>query len=83
MTQAKYSNTPPLSRAKAESCGKMFGLDAREGFGECVSCHIFSRAVNELNKPFLDDISNKMIPDINMLHASMIQAFLGKCNGGL
>ena len=68
---------------KAESCGKMFGLDAWEGFGECVSCHIFSRAVNELNKPFLDDISNEMIPDINMLHASMIRAILGKCNGRL
>ena len=54
----------------------MFGLDAWEGFGECVGCHIFSRAVNELNKPVLDDISNKMIPDINMLRASMIRAIL-------
>ena len=61
----------------------MFGLDAQEGFGECVGCHIFSRAVNKLNEPFFDDISNKMIPDINMLCASMIQAVLGKCDGGL
>ena len=61
----------------------MFSLDAWEGFGECVGCHIFSRAVNELNKSFFDDISNKMIPGINMLCVSMIPAFLGECDGGL
>ena len=51
--------------------------------GGCVSNYVVSRTMNKINGPIINDGSNKMILDINVLGVSMIRPVTGECDGSL
>ena len=61
----------------------MLRFDVGKRLGKCVGDHVIGRTINEINGTVIDDESNKMIPDVNMLCASVIRTVTGECDGGL
>ena len=61
----------------------MLCFDVRKCLGKCVSDHVISRTINEINSPIVNDESNKMILDINVFGTSVIRPVTGECNGSL
>lgn len=51
-------------------------------FGECVSKHVSSRAINEVELAIFDDPSNKMELDVNVLCLGIVLMVFGKCDSG-
>ena len=50
----------------------MLGFDTRQGFGEHVGRHLISWTIDESDMTLFDDISNKMITDVDMLGTCMV-----------
>lgn len=73
----------PSSRAQAESIGKMFDLGRGEGLGQGVGNHVIGRTVDEAERAVLDDLTDEMIPYVDMLRARVILVVLSERNCGL
>ena len=58
----------------------MLHFNVRKHLGKCVSDHVVSRTINEINGPIVNNELNKMILNINVFGASMIRP---ECDGGL
>jgi hypothetical protein len=61
----------------------MLCFDAGESFCEGVSCHIVSRAIDQVNVAFLNDETNIMVADVDVLGMCMKASILRKHNGCL
>lgn len=66
---------------KTKLGNKVFDLGGRQGFGKCISHHLSSRTIDESDFSILNDSSNKVEMDINVLQMSMVLAVFGKENG--
>ena len=61
----------------------MLRFNVGKCLGKCVGNHVVGRAINKVNCPIIYDESNKMIPYINVLGASVIIPVAGECDSGL
>ena len=61
----------------------MLHFNVGKHLGKRIGDHGVSRAINKVNCAIIYDESNKMIPDVNVLGASMIRPVTGECNSGL
>jgi hypothetical protein len=60
----------------------VFHLDTRQHFGEGVSSHFISRAVNKFNVTLFNYIVNEMVSDVDVLGACMVVIILGQSDSG-
>jgi hypothetical protein len=79
----EYSYTPPSSQLQAECGGKMFCSDARECIAKCVSGHIVCRAVDKVNRSFLNNEMDEVMVYVNVFHSSMVRTVMGECDSSL
>ena len=61
----------------------MLGLERRERLGEDVRGHVLCRAVDQADLLVLEDPSDEMEPDVDVLRASVITVVLRERNGTL
>ena len=73
----------PSNRCEAKCAHEMLCLRTRKGFSEDVGCHLLGRTINQLDRASLDDVTNEMIMDINVLCAGMVMSIFRECNGRL
>ena len=59
----------------------MLRLEAREGFGKSVSSHLVGGTIDEFDRAGLDDVTNKMVPNIDVFRARVIVAVTGEGDG--
>jgi len=64
-------NTLP-SKWHSKGGGEVLGFDTRQGFGERVGHHLISWTIDESDMTLFNDVSNKMIMDVNMLGMCMV-----------
>lgn len=59
---------------------KAFDLGERQGFGKCISHYLSGRTIGESDPPILNDSSNEVEMDINVLQMGMVLAVFGEEN---
>ena len=60
----------------------MLCLYGRQCLSQGVSCHVICRTIDKLDCTCFDNITNKMVPNINMFRLSMIVAIMSESNSG-
>jgi hypothetical protein len=63
--------------------GEMLHFDVGKHLGKCVSEHVVSRTINEINGTIIDNKLNKMLPNVSVFCASVLRPVVGEHNGGL
>ena len=62
------SQLPLKPSMQSECTGKTLDLPARHSFRECVSDHVVSGTVDDVERAVFNGLANEVVPDVDVLH---------------
>ena len=73
----------PSNPCKSKCTHEIFCLGAQQGFGQNVGSHFVGGAIGDFDIASLNDVSDVMVPDVNVFCTGMVVPILSESDGRL